>query len=171
MRASALLFALGLVGSVLAAPAPIARPHIAPSLFTKDPLSIHRRSVIPPPPATEEQLEAESEAETTSVEVQSTTAATAATTTPEIAVEDEEDLPPAEDSCATVCGVQRVEGAKSEREALCSVDGLHATLQCAQCIDKTWPDTTWEDSAMAEYERIVAACDDAPQKAFRRESS
>lgn len=37
----------------------------------------------------------------------------------------------AEDACANVCGVTRVEGAKSEHEALCSPAGLKAT--CRSC--------------------------------------
>lgn len=36
-----------------------------------------------------------------------------------------------EDACANVCGVTRVEGAKSEHEALCSPAGLKAT--CRSC--------------------------------------
>ncbi|ORY31983.1 hypothetical protein BCR39DRAFT_524931 [Naematelia encephala] len=71
-----------------------------------------------------------------------------------------------EDACTEVCGTVRVEGAQSEREALCSTSGLRATLECATCIDMTWPDTEWEDSATAEYERIFSACHQDTQQLF-----
>ncbi|KAL7424624.1 hypothetical protein Q5752_000308 [Cryptotrichosporon argae] len=78
---------------------------------------------------------------------------------------------PADDACADVCGLHRVEGAHNEREALCSAEGLRATLACAECIDTTWPDTTWEDSAMAEYDRILSACEAKPQRVFRNKAA
>lgn len=65
---------------------------------------------------------------------------------------------PAEDACDAVCGLRHLDGALSERDALCSETGLSNTLECALCIDNTWTETTWEDSALAEYERIVVAC-------------
>jgi hypothetical protein len=65
---------------------------------------------------------------------------------------------PAEDACDAVCGIRHLDGAQSERDALCSDMGLANTLECALCIDNTWSDTTWEDSALAEYERIIEAC-------------
>ncbi|KAK1926529.1 hypothetical protein DB88DRAFT_170752 [Papiliotrema laurentii] len=65
---------------------------------------------------------------------------------------------PADDACDTVCGVDHISNAQSQREALCSETGLESTLACALCIDTTWSETTWEDSALAEYERIVEAC-------------
>jgi hypothetical protein len=111
-----------------------------------DPLSIHKREPIP-----------ESEPEPLS---------------------DTDDM-----ACSDVCGAHRVEGARNEREALCSIAGLQATCEltrplyqstyllcadhadrCAQCIDRTWPETSWDDSAMAEYERIADACRDEPQQ-------
>ncbi|KAK8845298.1 hypothetical protein IAR55_006011 [Kwoniella newhampshirensis] len=162
MRVISLLFALGLVGSALSAPAPIPQPQplMIPALFAKDPLSIHRRSVIPPPAAIDDEVvEDQERIEGASLGGSQVQVDLDAET--ETLAEAEQ---PSEDSCAAVCGVQRVEGAKSEREALCSADGLHATLNCAQCIDNTWPDTTYEDSAMAEYQRIVDACNDTPQK-------
>ncbi|EIW67885.1 hypothetical protein TREMEDRAFT_33167, partial [Tremella mesenterica DSM 1558] len=67
------------------------------------------------------------------------------------------------ETCKDICGMYRVEGAHNEREALCSSHGLQATLECAQCIDSTWPETSWEESAMAEYERIVSACNDGEE--------
>jgi hypothetical protein len=67
---------------------------------------------------------------------------------------------PSDEACQEVCGLHRIEGAASEREALCSDEGLRNTLECALCIDTTWPDTTYEDSALAEFERIKQACGD-----------
>ncbi|WWC85642.1 uncharacterized protein L201_000508 [Kwoniella dendrophila CBS 6074] len=152
MRTSTFLLALGLFTSVLAAP--VAQPN-SPVLYTKDPLSIHRRSEIPSENFENTDLTPEFQAEidSSSSSLSSSSAITATTAATE----------PAEDACNEVCGVKRVEGAKSEREALCSSEGLLATLQCAQCIDQTWPDTSYDDSAMAEYERIVSACDASPQ--------
>jgi len=146
MRIAAVLFSLGLVASVLAAPAPG-----TPLLFAKDPMSIHRRSPVPEPvPVSPENVHVNdrNHASTSSA--------------PIIAVVEDNEEEPSEEACVSICGIRRVEGAKNEREALCSVNGLKATLDCAQCIDTTWPDTTWEDSAMAEYHRIVDACDDTP---------
>jgi hypothetical protein len=149
-----------LLASVMAAPTPDEHPHAL--LFPKDPMAIHKRDVIPVDPLPVARAEVErAEAES---------AARPARRGKVIKRQPAADFlaPPAEDSCASVCGVTRVEGARSEREALCSVDGLRATFDCAECIDATWPDTTWEDSALAEYERIVAACEEAPpQKVFR----
>ncbi|KAK4689097.1 hypothetical protein P7C73_g1006, partial [Tremellales sp. Uapishka_1] len=112
-------------GGYFKAPAPVAAPE-TPILFAKDPMSVHRRAVVPPP------------------------------------IEEDEE------PCLNVCGLKRVEGATSEREALCSVDGLRATYACAECIDTAWPDTTWEDSAIAEYDRIASACDDGPDDQSER---
>nr|XP_019014325.1 uncharacterized protein I206_00407 [Kwoniella pini CBS 10737]OCF53106.1 hypothetical protein I206_00407 [Kwoniella pini CBS 10737] len=145
MRTFTFLLALGLFGSAFSAP--VAEPNVNPILFTKDPLAIHKRSEIDIPEKVEDIIM--TPAFQAEVEASSSTATSQA---------------PTEDSCSEICGIQRVEGAKSEREALCSSEGLLATLQCAQCIDQTWPDTSYEDSAMAEYERIVSACDDTPQQ-------
>ncbi|WVR03333.1 hypothetical protein IAU60_000324 [Kwoniella sp. DSM 27419] len=158
MRSSSLFVALSLFGAVFAAP--IADP--AMLQFEKAPLSVHRRAVLPDTSTVVNDVTAGSAsleasavpAAPTAAAVEDTAVVTAALEAPVTADSD---------SCSSVCGLQRVPGARSEREALCSVDGLHATLECAQCIDRTWPDTTWEDSAMAEYERIVSACDDSPQ--------
>ncbi|WWC57975.1 uncharacterized protein I303_100510 [Kwoniella dejecticola CBS 10117] len=147
MRTSTFLLALGLFGSAFSAP--VAEPNVNPILFTKDPLAIHKRSEVDidiPEKVEDIIMTPAFQAE---VEASSSTASSQT---------------PSDDSCSAICGVQRVEGAKSEREALCSSEGLLATLQCAQCIDQTWPDTSYEDSAMAEYERIVSACDDSPQQ-------
>lgn len=95
----------------------------------------------------------------------------------------DEDDKVSEDACSAVCATHYIAGAKTEREALCSPKGLQNTresawqwcicgheqrvngvVDCALCIDNTWPDTTWQESAMAEYERIVEACEQAPQK-------
>lgn len=148
MRAFTFLLALGLLGSTFAAPVAQPEANVAPALFAKDPLSIHRRSNIPVPEIAEEENVAESNVSTTTDVVEE----------------------PSEDSCVAICGIQKIDGAKSEREALCSTDGLKATLSCAQCIDSTWPDTTWEDSAMAEYERIVSACQGTSQRTFSRDT-
>ncbi|WVF66287.1 hypothetical protein IAT40_001027 [Kwoniella sp. CBS 6097] len=191
MRASTFLIALGFIGTSFAAPTPLAQPQpqpVSPILFAKDPLAIHKRADVPdvsvPAAAAVElsEVEAEAETEVVQVEVASTSTSTAiiesAVSVPVPSVDAEssavvaapvqsstetESQTETEEPCVSICGVQRVEGAKSEREALCSVIGLQATLACAKCIDETWPETTWEDSAMAEYERIVSACDDSPQ--------
>nr|XP_019048549.1 hypothetical protein I302_02321 [Kwoniella bestiolae CBS 10118]OCF27479.1 hypothetical protein I302_02321 [Kwoniella bestiolae CBS 10118] len=148
MRTSTFLLALGLFGSAFSAP--VAEPNVVPVLFAKDPLAIHKRSEVVPENVEDiimtPEFQAEVESATVRVEIPMSESA------------------PSDDSCTEICGVQRVEGAKSEREALCSSEGLLATLQCAQCIDQTWPDTSYEDSAMAEYERIVSACDSSPQQ-------
>ncbi|WVQ93908.1 hypothetical protein IAU59_000986 [Kwoniella sp. CBS 9459] len=209
MRASTFLLALGLIGTSLAAPTPLAQPQpapvpVSPILFAKDPLAIHKRADVPDVPApavdadvvTSASASAEAEKEVVEVEVEieddaassasvesavpvptiaaesstsSSSPSPSAVVQPEVETESETQAETdKEEPCVSICGVQRVEGAKSEREALCSVIGLQATLACAKCIDETWPETTWEDSAMAEYERIVSACDDSPQTAFRR---
>lgn len=80
--------------------------------------------------------------------------------------------------CTELCKVRTIEGARSGLEALCSLDGLQSTRElafrdqrrgradssvaCAQCIDTTWPEDMFENSAMAEYDRIVQLCE-APQ--------
>ncbi|WRT63489.1 uncharacterized protein IL334_000394 [Kwoniella shivajii] len=171
MRTATFLIALGLFGTALSAP--IAEPN-SKFLFAKDPLSIHRRTVpdesnihsvediIMTP---EFQAEVESSSSTSS---SSTSSSSGSGSGSEVKESSESEMnitsEPSEDSCAEICGIQRVEGAKSEREALCSSEGLLATLECAQCIDQTWPDTSYEDSAMNEYERIVSACNDSPQQ-------
>ncbi|WVQ80992.1 hypothetical protein IAT38_003099 [Cryptococcus sp. DSM 104549] len=192
MRAFTYLLSIGLFASALAQP--VAKPNgVSPALFAKDPMSIHRRSAVPPPvevdpeaeafapsePSSEDTGDEEASVEVTGVEAEALDGDAVIQLDADIAKE--EDAAAAdvliaaegaeEDSCEAVCGVHRVEGAKNEREALCSAEGLKTTLSCAQCIDRTWPDTTWEDSAMAEYERIVSACNDSPQRPFRRESS
>ncbi|OCF33163.1 hypothetical protein I316_05208 [Kwoniella heveanensis BCC8398] len=189
MRASTFLIALGFIGTSFAAPTPLAQPQpqpVAPILFAKDPLAIHKRADVPDVPDTAAiEIDAEDQnKDVVEIEVQAEVASAAATASSSTSVESAVVVPLAESSavsavaepsteseseaekeepCVSICGVQRVEGAKSEREALCSVFGLQATLACAKCIDETWPETTWEDSAMAEYERIVSACDDSPQ--------
>ncbi|WVQ76467.1 hypothetical protein IAR50_006135 [Cryptococcus sp. DSM 104548] len=165
MRAFALLVSMGLISSVLAAPAP--QPGLSP-LFSKDPLSLHRRSVAPDTDADAAVLAYDPDAASSDDTLSPPSSGSdvpIVETEPEIYEVEEV---PAEDACADVCGVTRVEGAKSEKEALCSGEGLKATYACAQCIDQTWPDNVWEDSAMAEYEKIASACDDSPQRPIRR---
>jgi len=121
-------------------PLPLPAPAVGPALFRHDPYAIHRRSLVTDPESLGErsdlQPEARADAQARSVERSD-----------------------ADEPCSAVCGMQKIEGAKNEKEALCSVEGLRATLECASCIDDAWPDTTWEESAMAEYDRIVEACE------------
>ncbi|GFZ43716.1 hypothetical protein JCM24511_01436 [Saitozyma sp. JCM 24511] len=154
MRVLNIIFSLGLVASALAAPAPISNFANSPILFAKDPLSIHKRSALP---------EAAPEPIALSESSSDITARSASSEDSELSDTDQD-----EGSCSDVCGIRKVQGARTEREALCSMEGLRATLECAQCIDSSWPDTTWEESAMAEYERIVDACADAPQLEFKQ---
>lgn len=34
-----------------------------------------------------------------------------------------------------------------------------SVVACAQCIDLTWPEDLWENSAMAEYTRVALTCE------------
>ncbi|TYJ55055.1 hypothetical protein B9479_004279 [Cryptococcus floricola] len=168
MRAFTLLVSLGLISSVLAAPAP--QPGLSP-LFSKDPLSLHRRSAAPDAEADSAILAYDPDAASSDDTLSSPSSSNSDSDIPIVATEPEMyevEEAPAEDACADVCGVTRVEGAKSEKEALCSGPGLRATYTCAQCIDQTWPDNVWEDSAMAEYEKIASACDNSLQQPIRR---
>lgn len=121
--------------SVHAAPIAEAGPSLAgPALFSHDPYSIHRRSSPPLSKRGDEDLTAELEAEDDLTEEMNLA------------------------SCSTECGVIKIQGVKSEKEALCSEPGLEATKGCAQCIDTTWPNTRFQASAMSEYEKLVALC-------------
>lgn len=112
----------------------------------KDPLSIHRKSSIPPPAAGDDELiktavkslpyDLETEFTDDSGLVRfaspSSTSASSSSKSPVVQIEmdayEAEDAE-TEDTCANVCGVTRVEGAKSEQEALCSPAGLKATCK------------------------------------------
>jgi hypothetical protein len=91
--------------------APVSEPGALnkfPVLFAKDPLSIHKRAANrnPEPRVAAADVAANPELDEVT----------------EVATQDE-------DSCAEVCGIRKVEGAKTEREALCSIDGLRATRE------------------------------------------
>ncbi|AFR98187.1 hypothetical protein C343_06166 [Cryptococcus neoformans C23] len=187
MRTLTVLVSFGLLTSAIAAPGPRPRP---PPFFLRDPLSIHRKSFIPPPIGDDELtrtavkslpygLEAEfaddsglSRFTSSSSTPSSSSSSKGAIVKIEMEAYEAEDAE-TEDTCANVCGVTRVEGASSEQEALCSPAGLKATYACAQCMDKAWSGTTWENSALAEYERIASACEgnDSSQRPIRRKSS
>ncbi|WVO23700.1 uncharacterized protein IAS62_005055 [Cryptococcus decagattii] len=188
MRIFTVLLSFGLLTFSIAAPAP--QPKV-PSFFFKDPLSIHRRSSIPLPVAgDDEQTKQSTKLLAYDLEVEfiedsdpahltsSSSASTSSSSSKNVVVETEMEAyeveeTEAEDACANVCGVTRVEGAKSEHEALCSPAGLKATYACAQCIDNVWNDITWENSALAEYERIASACEgvNSSQNPIRRRNS
>jgi len=153
---STLVFVLSLITFALASPLPIpASGSVADAVaqrdvlfkFSGDPLAIHKRAAVPGP---------EPDAE---FEPDSAPASTS-----------EDESGDSIGACELECGQHRVEGARNEREALCSAQGLRATLRCAQCIDRTWPESSWEDSAMAEYQRIVGTCESEHQQIFRKEA-
>lgn len=138
------VYVLSLVLSLVAQAAPVPEANAAGTLlFTHDPYSIHRRSN--PPTFSKRSLQTrddEDESMLADLEAE-------ADLTEEISLA----------SCSTECGVIKISGVKSEKEALCSDEGLHATKTCAKCIDTTWPDTRFQQSAMSEYQKLVALCE------------
>jgi hypothetical protein len=99
------------------APAPISNFANSPILFAKDPLSIHKRSALPEAaPAPEPIALSEPSSDIT--------ARSASSEDSELFDSDED-----EGTCSDVCGVRKVQGARTEREALCSMEGLRATCE------------------------------------------
>ncbi|KAE8542977.1 hypothetical protein D1P53_000464 [Cryptococcus gattii VGV] len=178
MRIFTVLLSFGLLAFSIAAPAP--QPKV-PSFFFKDPLSIHPRSSIPFPIAgDDEQTKSSDKLLAYDLEVEfiedsdpvhltsSSSVSTSSSSSKNVVVETEMEAyeveeTETEDTCANVCGVTRVEGAKSEHEALCSPAGLKATYN-------VWNDIAWENSALAEYEHIASACEgvNRAQRPIRR---
>lgn len=153
MRVTLPALALALVPFVLSIPVDSlarrdleARDHLfRPSA---DPMAIHKRST---PADAQERSDASSSSSSSS-------AANVAKRQPVLPLAEEEDEP-----CADICTKTWVVQSNTHEDALCSPQGLKATLQCARCIDQVWPETSWEDSALAEYERIKSACAAGPQ--------
>lgn len=93
-------------------PAPVSQANAAgPALFTHDPYSIHRRSS---PPSMKKRSLSKREDDSTLAELEAEDDLT-------------EELEMA--SCSSECGVIKIEGVKSEKEALCSDQGLRATSE------------------------------------------
>lgn len=159
-------------------------PVDSPVLRSKDPLSIHRRSSEPAGEVLDERDLSALAGPSSSSQFAERAAVpwkAANDDYEELAEVDEED--DMDFACAAECAVQQIHGAKNEREALCSAQGLKTTRElvpdaalglmstdktsltvaCARCIDATWPDTSYEDSAVAEYERIAQSCQDDPK--------
>ncbi|ORX34531.1 hypothetical protein BD324DRAFT_653304 [Kockovaella imperatae] len=63
-----------------------------------------------------------------------------------------------DEKCSSECSPQYDRYGRSL--PLCSRESLKHTFACAKCIDATWSYDKWDESAMAEYERISNACTD-----------